>query len=76
MIAAITAEMQKLKSLSEMDIAELLGRPDESQLLDRNQKLYIYYLEPGPWCDKPNGNARRLILRINAMGFAKETQIN
>lgn len=75
MIDAIDAEKEKLKRLSEMDLVELLGRPDENELLDRNQKFFIYFLEPGPPCDVPTAHAKKLILRINAMGLAKETLI-
>lgn len=74
-IEAITREKEKLKALSEMDLVKLLGRPDENQLLTRNQKIYTYYLEPGPACENPSPDAQKLILRINAMGLAKETLI-
>lgn len=75
MLAAMEVEKEKLKALSELDIVKLLGRPDENQLLDRNQKIYTYYLEAGPTCPQPKADARKLILRINAMGRAKETLI-
>ncbi len=75
-IEAITSEREKLKALSEMDLVNLLGRPDENQLLTRNQKIYTYYLEPGPACKNSSPNPRKLVLRINAMGLAKETLIN
>lgn len=75
MIDAITAEKEKLKTLSEMDLVKLLGRPDENELLDRNQKFYTYYLQPGPRCEQPTENASKLILRINAIGLTKETQV-
>lgn len=75
MIAAITHEKEKLKVLSEMDIIKLLGRPDENDLLQRSQKFYVYYLEPGPLCDQPNVEPKQLILRMNAMSLTKEVQI-
>lgn len=75
MIDAINSEKEKLKALSEMDLVKLLGRPDENQLLDRSQKIYTYYLEPGPNCEHSKPDAKKLILRINAMGLAKETLI-
>lgn len=58
-----------------MDLVDLLGRPDENQLLDRNQKFFKYYLEPGPNCDNPKVDAKKLVLRFNAMGLAKEVMI-
>lgn len=58
-----------------MDVVQLLGRPDENQLLERNQKFYTYYLEPGPLCENSKEGAKKLILRFNAMGLAKEVMI-
>lgn len=58
-----------------MDLVHLLGRPDENQLLDRNQKFYKYYIERGPSCDSSSIEPKMLILRINAMGLTKETLI-
>ncbi len=58
-----------------MDLVQLLGRPDENELLTRNQKFFIYYLEPGPQCKSPVDHAKKLVLRINAMSLTKETQI-
>lgn len=75
MITAITKEKEKLKVLSEMDIIQLLGRPDENDLLQRSQKFYVYYLEPGPLCDQSKAEAKKLILRMNAMSLTKEVQI-
>lgn len=75
MIEAMASEKEKLKKLSEMDLVQLLGRPDENELLTRNQKFFIYYLEPGPQCQSPVDHARQLVLRINAMSLTKETQI-
>lgn len=75
MMEAIISQKEKLKTLSEMDLVELLGRPDENQLLERNQKFYKYYLEPGPACDQSVIEPKMLILRINAMGLTKETLV-
>lgn len=75
MIDAITHEKEKLKALTEMEIIQLLGRPDENDLLERGQKFFVYYLEPGPHCDKPLDEPRQLILRINAMSLIRETLI-
>ena len=72
----LSDQKDKLLALSEMDIVKLLGRPDVNELSDRNQKLYYYYLEAGSHC--PGGDttaeARRLAIRFNAMGLAKEVR--
>src|SRR6478609_8997818 len=50
-ITLITNQKDKLKSLTEDDMIDLLGRPDQNELYSRNQKFYRYFLEPGPSCD-------------------------
>lgn len=66
-------QKEKLLALKEMQIIELLGRPDKNELYKRNQKFYYYYLKPSPDCPayKPEDNAR-VAIRFNAMGLAKE----
>ena len=74
-ITAITTQKDKLKSLTEDDIIDLLGRPDQNELYSRNQKFYRYFLEPGPSCEKAVPNPKRLIIRFNAIGLAKEVSV-
>lgn len=66
----------KLLALKEMQIVELLGRPDRNELYRRNQKFYYYYLSPAPDCQNYNAaNSKRLAIRFNAMGLAKEVMV-
>lgn len=65
-------QKEKLKALSEMDIVELMGRPDETELYKRNQKFYTYYVSAGPGCADQDTSAKKLIIRFNAIGLAKE----
>jgi len=58
--------------LSEMEIVEVFGKPDRNELYKRNQKFYYYYLQASPQCTTPTDNAKRLAIRFNAMGLAKE----
>jgi hypothetical protein len=74
MIESFTAQIEKLKGLSQDDIVKLLGRPDENELYKRNQKFFYYYLTPGKKCAN-DSVAQKLSLRFNAMGFAKEVLI-
>src|SRR6188768_3150667 len=60
-IVSITNQRDKLKSLTEDDIIDLLGRPDQNELYSRNQKFYRYFLEPGPSCEHAVPNPKRLI---------------
>jgi hypothetical protein len=68
---ALTRDKEKLKGLSEMDIVNLLGRPDKNELYKRNQKFFCYYVSPGPDCDSPDERPVQLIIRFNAMGYAQ-----
>ncbi|MBL7848981.1 MAG: hypothetical protein JNL40_16050 [Cyclobacteriaceae bacterium] len=68
---ALTQQMNKLKGLSEMDIVDLLGRPDENELYKRNQKFFSYYVTPGPDCPDPEELPKKLVIRFNAMGYAQ-----
>src|SRR5271154_2228697 len=43
-------QKNKLQGLSEMQVVEMLGRPDQYELYKRNQKFYYYWLEPGKAC--------------------------
>ena len=76
MITALETEKDKLLTLTEMEIIDLLGRPDQNELSKRNQKFYYYYINPGPACDATSdASAKKLSIRFNAMGLAKEVAI-
>lgn len=73
---AIDREKNKLLSLDQMQIVELLGKPDQNELYRRNQKFFYYFLEPSPDCKKAADSvAEKLVIRFNAMGLAKEVMI-
>jgi outer membrane protein assembly factor BamE (lipoprotein component of BamABCDE complex) len=75
-LEALVSQKEKLLALKEMQIVELLGRPDRNELYKRNQKFFYYYLKPAPEC--PNYNVddnARLAIRFNAMGLAKEIMV-
>lgn len=73
---SLTSQKEKLLALKEMQIVELLGRPDRNELYRRNQKFYYYYLKPSPDCPAYDAaNSTRVAIRFNAMGLAKEVLI-
>lgn len=76
MLESLEAEKTKLTALSEMEIVALLGKPDQNELYKRNQKFYTYFVEPSAACttDKVD-HPKKLIIRFNAMGLAKEVSI-
>jgi hypothetical protein len=76
MSAAIQSQSEKLLALSEKEIIQLLGKPDENELYTRNQKFYYYYLEPSKACsDTVHSESRKLVVRFNATGLAREVSV-
>lgn len=72
---AMETNIEKLKGLSEMDIVNLLGSPDQNELYKRNQKFYTYFLQPSASCSQAVKNPLKLVIRFNAMGLAKEITV-
>lgn len=70
-------QKSKLLGLNEMEIVRVLGQPDRNELSKRNQKFYYYFLEPAPECGNGASDpaARKLIIRFNAVGLAKEIEV-
>ncbi|TGE24475.1 hypothetical protein E5K00_04470 [Hymenobacter aquaticus] len=56
------------------DIDALFGRPDEEELSEQTEKIYLYYLEPGLQCDPGHQRsaANKLILRFGPLGTVTE----
>lgn len=73
---AIDREKEKLLGLDQMQIVQLLGKPDQNELSSRNQKFFYYFLNPAPACGAGTDTAAaRLAIRFNAVGLAKEVAI-
>ncbi|MEO5603165.1 MAG: hypothetical protein ABIR06_19745 [Cyclobacteriaceae bacterium] len=76
MRGAMDKEKTKLLSLGQMQIVELLGRPDKNELLKRNQKFFYYFIQPSEECTgEKNVRSARLVIRFNAVGLAKEVSV-
>jgi hypothetical protein len=70
---SLVREREKLLALTEMQIVRVLGKPDQNELYKRNQKFYTYFLEPAPKCTGDSTRvSKKMIVRFNAMGLAKE----
>ncbi|MDN5203624.1 hypothetical protein QQ008_19705 [Fulvivirgaceae bacterium BMA10] len=75
---AIFPELMKnkdlLKGYDEKAIAAYLGKPDETELYSRNQKFFIYYIEPAKQCTDPNNSERpkSLFIRFSALNVSNE----
>ncbi len=68
-------QADKLLALSERQVVDVLGKPDQNELYKRNQKFYYYQIEPGTVCDSTRLSTKRLAIRFNAMGLAKEVSM-
>lgn len=76
MIEMLRSQRLKLEGLTETQIGELLGRPDQNELYKRNQKFYHYFLEPGRVCGSSVDKPHQLSIRFNATERAKEVEID
>lgn len=73
---SLNDQRTELLGFEELQLVELLGRPDQNELSKRNQKFYYYFIDPGPDCgEKVDSTARRLTIRFTAMGISKEVLI-
>lgn len=62
-----------LKGLNESAIINLLGKPDQNQLMERNQKHFSWYISPAANCNlQSDREPEKLIIRFNATGLAQE----
>lgn len=52
----------------------LLGKPDQEELLERSERIYYYYIEPGSQCSGARGmsEANRVEVRFNSLAKVKE----
>ncbi len=75
MLDALKVQQDKLLALKETQIVALLGRPDNNELYERNQKFYYYYITPAPACENPASASLQLEIRFNALGYSKEIYI-
>lgn len=62
----------KLRGLNTDEIEDVLGKPDAQELYRRNQKYYIYYVDPAPECDNYDGVSTKIYIRLTAVGIAHE----
>ena len=75
MTESIVSQKNKLLALSEKQVVALLGKPDQNELYKRNQKFYSYFITPASSCNHATTTAKVLRVRFNAMGLAKEVNI-
>ena len=65
-----------LLSLANKQLIKILGNPEKVELLQRNQKFFIYNISPGSICAiNTNSESISLIIRFNAVGLSSEVFI-
>ena len=75
MAGSIEGQRNKLLRLSEMEILDMLGKPDENELFVRSQQFYRYYIDPAPSCQAGKEDPRVLVVRFNALGVSHEVSV-
>jgi len=75
MSESMISQKDKLLSLTETDVLQLLGRADQTELYKRNEKFYTYFFTSGPGCSKSSTGSKKMTLRFNAVGLVKEAVI-
>lgn len=65
---------KELYGKKEYVIRNVLGKPDSEELMERNQRIYFYYIEPGEQCSNRQklSEANRVQVRINSLGKVSE----
>ena len=58
------------------DVTAVLGAPDEEELLANTEKVYHYYMVPGPQCGprRPHATGPRLSIHFGPLGTVTEVQ--
>ncbi len=64
----------ELKGLTQNEVLDVLGKPDFQRLYERNQKFYVYFLEPGAQCEgkADASRARTAVIRFSAIELVTE----
>ena len=76
LLAPLLAARTQLYEARADDITALLGHPDEEELQVQTEKVYYYYLVPGPQCGPrhPHSAVARLSLHFGPLGTLTEIQ--
>jgi len=77
LLPPLLAARARLYQARANDVTALLGRPDEEELLAQTEKVYYYYLRPGPQCPPTrlrHAPGPRLSLHFGPLGTVTEVQ--
>lgn len=76
-IGLLKENRDRFLGISENEIFEAIGRYDYQVLDRKNEKVFVYFLEPGPQCEQMQSptQAESLVLYLNAVKLVKEAVI-
>lgn len=76
-ITLLKENRERFLGISENEIFNAIGRYDYQVLDRKNEKVFVYYLEPGPQCEQIQAptQAQSLVLYLNAVKLVKEVEI-
>lgn len=66
----------QLKGLSQSQIKATLGKPDRQELAERNQKYFIYFVEPSLQCKESTKNQEPLTMYIRFSAVNLSTEVS
>lgn len=72
MIINLLDQKENILSLNESQIIRLLGRPDKIQLYQRNQKFFLYIIQPDSNCVQSALDQKAMRIRFSAVGRSQE----
>lgn len=76
MAQSLTEIKEALKGLSQKEIVNILGQPDQRELYERHQIYYTYFMNAGKNCNKPAQKPEVLTIRFSALNKASELTIS
>ena len=72
-IKQIENNKSNLLRKGEREITLALGSPERTELYEKSQKFYFYYLTSGNECDNSTSTSIKILrLRFNALGYCNE----
>lgn len=76
-IALVKEHKDKFLGISENEIFKAIGRYDYQVLDRKNEKVFVYFLEPGPQCEQMQNptEAESLVLYMNAVKLVRQVVI-
>jgi hypothetical protein len=76
-IALVKEHKDAFLGISENEIFKGIGRYDYQVLDRKNEKVFVYFLEPGPQCEQMQNptQAESLVLYMNAVKLVKQVVI-